>query len=179
MDGIKTKPAPRAIIIAGPNGAGKTTFAREFLPTEGNCPTFINADLIAAGLSPFRPESAAMEASRLMLEHVRRSAVKMENFAIETTLAGRSYLSMILHWQKLGYQVHLIFLQLSSVELAVQRVKYRVAQGGHNIPEPDIRRRYERGIDNFAKQYRSTVDSWQLYNANQWPPKLVDEGINS
>lgn len=170
--------AQRAIIIAGPNGAGKTTFAREFLPVEGNCPTFINADLIAQGLSPFQPESMAVEASRLMLERVRRMVAKLEDFAIETTLAGRAYLRMIREWHALGYQVELMFLQLPSADLAVERVKQRVAQGGHNIPEPDIRRRYERGRENFHNFYRNAVDAWQIFDASQWPPVLFDQGAN-
>ena len=114
--------SPRAIIIAGPNGAGKTTFAREFLPAEGNCPTFINADLIAQGLSPFRPELMAIEASRLMLERVRQMVAKRQDFAVETTLAGRVYLRMIREWKGLGYQVELMFLQLPSADLTVERV---------------------------------------------------------
>jgi predicted ABC-type ATPase len=108
MNDAASKPAPRAIIIAGPNGAGKTTFAREFLTAEGNCPTFINADLIAAGLSPFRPDAAAIEASRLMLDHVRQRVARREDFAVETTLAGRAYLRMIRDWQSLDYQVELM-----------------------------------------------------------------------
>ncbi|MEX0653933.1 MAG: zeta toxin family protein [Phycisphaeraceae bacterium] len=170
--------APRAIIIAGPNGAGKTTFAREFLPAEGNCPTFINADLIAEGLSPFRPESMAIEASRLMLEHVRQMVARREDFAIETTLAGRAYLRMIHEWKAVGYQVELMFLRLPSADLAVERVRQRVAQGGHNIPEPDIRRRFDRGIANFHQLYCAAVDAWQVFDASQWPPALIDEGVN-
>jgi len=170
---------PRAIIIAGPNGAGKTTFAREFLPAEGNCPTFINADLIAQGLSPFRPEAMAVEASRLMLERVRQTVANREDFAVETTLAGRAYLRMIREWRAAGYPVELMFLQLPSAELAVERVRQRVAQGGHNIPEPDIRRRFERGIPNFRQHYRSLVDAWQVFDASQWPPVLIDNGVNS
>ena len=173
------KLAPRAIIIAGPNGSGKTTFAREFLPVEGNCPTFINADLIAQGLSPFQPETMAVEASRLMLERVRQMVAKREEFAVETTLAGRAYLRMIREWKELGYQVELMFLQLPSAELAVERVRQRVAQGGHNIPERDIRRRFERGIANFNQLYRSAVDAWQVFDASQWPPVLIDNGVNS
>lgn len=170
---------PRAIIIAGPNGAGKTTFAREFLPVEGDCPTFINADLIAEGLSPFKPEAMAVEASRLMLERVRQMVAKRQDFAVESTLAGRAYLRMIREWQELGYQVELMFLQLPSADLAVERVRQRVAQGGHNIPEPDIRRRFERGIANFHQLYRVVVDAWQLYDASIWPPMLIDEGVRS
>ena len=169
----------RAIIIAGPNGAGKTTFAREFLPGEGNCPTFINADLIAQGLSPFRPEAMAVEASRLMLERVRQMVAKREDFAVETTLAGRAYLRMIREWRSVGYQVELMLLQLPAADLAVERVRERVAQGGHNIPEPDIRRRFERGIANFHQHYRTAVDAWQIYDASIWPPVLVDEGVRS
>jgi predicted ABC-type ATPase len=172
----KEEKAPRAWIIAGPNGAGKTTFARQFLIDEGDCPTFINADLIAEGLSPFRPEIMAVEASRLMLEHVRRRVAKLEDFAIETTLAGRAYINYIRQWHSLGYRVKLVFLELPNVELAIQRVRQRAAQGGHNIPEDDIRRRFRRSLENFHTIYRSMVDSWQLYDASQWPPVLIDEG---
>lgn len=176
MNDAASRTAPRAIIIAGPNGAGKTTFAREFLPNEGNCPTFINADLIAEGLSPFRPEAAAVEASRLMLNHVRQMVTRHEDFAVETTLAGRAYLRMIHDWKSLGYQVELMFLQLPSADLAVERVRQRVSQGGHNIPEADIRRRFERGLENFRHRYRDAVDAWQVFNASLWPPVLIDEG---
>ncbi len=171
-------PAPRAIIIAGPNGAGKTTFAREFLPAEGNCPTFINADLIAEGLSPFRPDLMALEASRLMLERIRQMAARREDFAIETTLAGRAYLRLIRTWQDAGYQVELMFLGLPSAELAIQRVRQRVEQGGHNVPEADIYRRFDRGLDNFRHLYRGIVNIWQIFDASQWPPVLTDEGVN-
>src|SRR5713226_71035 len=100
----------RVIIIAGPNGAGKSTFAQEFLPHEGGCPTFVNADLIAAGLSPFFPEAAALRAGRLMRAEIQRHARSGVDFAFETTLAGRSYARMIPAWRTAGYQVHLIFL---------------------------------------------------------------------
>ncbi len=171
-------PRPRALILAGPNGCGKTTFAREFLPVEGNCPTFINADLIAEGLSPFRPESMAIEASRLMLDHVRQAVAMRHDFAVETTLAGRAYLRMIHEWQSVGYQVELIFLQLPSPEMAVQRVRQRVAHGGHNIPEADIRRRFDRGIQNFHRYYRNAANAWQVFDASKWPPVIVGEGVS-
>ncbi len=169
----------RAIIIAGPNGAGKTTFAREFLPAEGNCPTFINANLIPQGLSPFQPEAMAVEASRLMLERVRKMVAEREDFAIKTTLAGRAYLRMIHQWKQLGYQVELMFLRLPAADLAIERVRQRVAQGGRNIPEPDIHRRFERGMANFNQHYRAAVDAWQIFDASQWPPLLIDEGVNA
>jgi len=176
MSKSPSNPCHRALIIAGPNGAGKTTFAREFLPAEGHCPTFINADLIAAGLSPFHPELMAVEASRLMLEHVRQMVAKREDFAVETTLAGRAYLSMIRQWKQIGYTVKIVFLRLDSPEMAVARVQHRVRMGGHNIPEPIIRRRYEKGWSNFQNMYKGLVDNWQIYDATTTPPILIDEG---
>src|SRR6185503_11583892 len=124
----------RILILAGPNGAGKTTFAREFLPDEAQCPTFVNADLIAAGLSPFRPEAAAMRAGRLMLELLDELVARHESFAFETTLADRGYARRIAVWQAAGYHVTILFLALPSADAAIQRVQERVAQGGHDIP---------------------------------------------
>ncbi|MBI1370876.1 MAG: AAA family ATPase [Planctomycetes bacterium] len=173
-----TSPVPRALIIAGPNGAGKTTFAREFLPAEGHCPTFINADLIAAGLSPFAPESANITAMRLMAERIRECVAERQDFAVESTLAGRTYANLIRNWRSIGYRVELLFLQLPSVELAIERVRQRVAQGGHDVPETDIRRRFNRGLENFQKRYRYIVNAWQVFDAGQWPPILLDEGVN-
>jgi len=131
----------KVIVIAGPNGAGKTTFAREFLPREADCPVFINADLIAAGLAPFAPESAALHAGRVMLAEMARHFAARDSFAFESTLAGRSYTSHIREWQAAGYRVKLIFLQLDSPETAIARVAQRVRQGGHDIPQATIRRR--------------------------------------
>ena len=102
-----------------------------------------------------------------------------QDFAVETTLAGRAYVRMIDEWQDAGYRVELIFLQLPSADMAIQRVRQRVAQGGHNVPEPDIRRRFDRGIENLHMLYRSAVDAWQVFDASQWPPILVDEGVRS
>lgn len=126
----------KIIIIAGPNGAGKTTFARDFLPSEAHTLRFINADLIAAGLAPFNPDSAAFKAGRLMLHEIDECVAAGHDFAFETTLPGLSYLRKIKCWQALGYQVKLWFLSLPSDDLAVARVAQRVMQGGHNIPEP-------------------------------------------
>ena len=162
------------IIIAGPNGAGKTTFAREFLPHEAACPTFINADLIAAGLSPFRPEAAARRAGRIMLEMIADCVRRRESFAIETTLSGRSYAQMIPRWKKAGYRVAIFFLELPSVELAIGRVADRVAQGGHDIPEPVIRRRFTKGKRNFLHLYKPLADAWRHYdNAGDIPLLLA------
>ena len=167
----------RIVIIAGPNGAGKTTFAREFLPNEANCPIFVNADLIAAGLSPFAPELAAFKAGRLMLEEIAVHAKRGENFAFETTLSGLTYARMIPVWRSSGYSVELAFLSLPDVEMAIERVAMRVKQGGHNVPEDVIRRRFAHGIANFER-YKWLVDSWQLYDNSGIPAVLIEEGQN-
>jgi predicted ABC-type ATPase len=171
---IETK---RIVIIAGPNGAGKTTFAREFLPNEANCPIFVNADLIAAGLSPFAPELAAFKAGRLMLEEIAAYVKREESFAFETTLSGLTYAQMIPLWRTSGYTVELAFLSLPDVEMAIERVAMRVKQGGHNIPVDVIRRRYVHGITNFTR-YKLLVDSWQLYDNSGIPAVLLEEGQN-
>jgi predicted ABC-type ATPase len=164
----------KIIIIAGPNGAGKTTIARDFLPSEAHTLRFINADLIAAGLAPFNPESAAFKAGRLMLHEIDECVAAGHDFAFETTLSGLSYLRKIKCWQALGYQVKLWFLSLPNDDLAVARVAQRVMQGGHNIPEDVIRRRFKAGLENFHKSYSKVVDSWALYDSYVHPPKLID-----
>ncbi|OBS32024.1 Zeta toxin family protein [Tepidimonas fonticaldi] len=167
-------PQRKVILIAGPNGAGKTTFAREFLPNEASCPTFVNADLIAAGLAPFAPQTAAVQAGRLMLEELERHFRAGRSFAFETTLSGRAYLRHIRRWQQAGYWVELIFLQLGSADEAVGRVQQRVRQGGHDIPEPVIRRRFEAGLANFRQHYAPAVDAWALYDNSGELPVLLD-----
>lgn len=164
------------VIIAGPNGAGKTTFAREFLPNEAGCPIFVNADLIAAGLSPFAPERAALKAGRLMLEAIAEHVAQGESFAFETTLAGLTYARMIPRWRQAGYVVKLIFLSLPDAEMALARVAARVAQGGHNVPEDVVRRRFAAGIGNFHRCYQRLVDTWLHYDNAASPPELLDEG---
>ena len=161
------------IIIAGPNGAGKTTFAREFLPQEADCPTFINADLIAQGLSPFRPEAAAVRAGRIMLEMIADCVRRGESFAIETTLSGRGYARMIAEWKEAGFAITIFFLELPTVELAVQRVADRVAQGGHDIPEAVIRRRFAAGKRNFLILYKPLADAWRHYDNAAEKPMLL------
>ena len=169
----------RIVIIAGPNGAGKTTFAREFLPNEASCPIFINADLIAAGLSPFAPEQAAFKAGRLMLEAIGEHVARGESFAFETTLSGLTYAHMIPRWRQAGYSVKLIFLSLHDVDMALARVAARVAQGGHDVPEVTVRRRFSAGIRLFRDCYRLLVDSWLLYDNSQNIPLLLEEGIRT
>ncbi len=164
----------RIIIIAGPNGAGKTTFAQEFLPQEAHCPIFINADLIAAGLSPFAPEAAAIKAGRLMLQTIREHVNAGNSFAFETTLSGRGYARAIPRWRGLGYHVKLIFLDLPHVENAIERVAERVRQGGHDIPEATIRRRYAAGRLNFIQLYKPLVDAWLYMDHSVRPARLLD-----
>ena len=164
----------KIIIIAGPNGAGKTTFAREFLPQEAGCPVFVNADLIAAGLSPFAPERAAIQAGRLMLDAIAQHVVRRESFAFETTLSGRAYARQIPQWRQLGYHVELFFLSLPSADVAVQRVAERVRQGGHDIPETTIRRRFVSGRRLFSDVYQPLVDKWVLYDNAGDEPVMMD-----
>ncbi len=166
----------KIVIIAGPNGAGKTTFAIEFLPNEAGCPAFVNADLIAAGIAPFQPEKSAIRAGKLMLEEIKAHVLKGESFAFETTLSGRGYGRMIPEWQAIGYRVKLIFLSLPNVEMAIERVATRVAQGGHDVPEAIIRRRFEAGIRNFNKIYKSLVDAWTLYDNSGEAPDMLKQG---
>jgi len=163
----------RIIIIAGPNGAGKTTFAREFLPQEAHCPDFINADLIAAGLSPFNPETAALHAGRLMLEEMASRLADGRSFAFETTLSGVTYARRISEWKRLGYHIKLIFLSLATVDMAVARVSARVAQGGHGVPEAVIRRRFEAGLRNFDRVYKPLVNTWVHYDNSGPLPRRV------
>jgi predicted ABC-type ATPase len=168
----------KIIIIAGPNGAGKTTFARSFLPEEAQCPRFINADLIAAGLSPFAPETAALKAGRLMLGEIADCVRKGESFAFETTLSGHGYLGRIRQWREQGYHVSLYFLCLPDAESAIARVAERVRQGGHDIPEAVIRRRFAAGLRNLEALYKNEVDTWAKYDNVGERPALLEWGEN-
>lgn len=167
---------PRALIISGPNGSGKTTFAREFLLSEAACPIFINADLIAEGLSPLQPQAGIPKAMRLMAEQLHESVAARQDFAIESTLAGRTYVSLIREWHAVGYRVKIIYLWLDCVDLAIERVRLRVASGGHDVPEDVIRRRFDRGWANFNGLYRPVADAWQVYNCSGPAPELLEEG---
>ncbi len=155
---------PHVIIIAESNGAGKTTAAPALLNQALNVSHFVNADTIAAGLSAFAPEKAAIQAGRAMLERMYHLANDAENFAFETTLASRSFAPWIVELKKNGYFFHLTFLLLDSADLAVSRVAERVKMGGHFVPEETIRRRYITGLKNFFGLYTPIADSWQMYD---------------
>lgn len=167
------KSAPELFVIAGPNGAGKTTFAREFLPRFAKCREFVNADLIAGGLSPFSPGAAAMEAGRIMLGKIGELAAQRHTFAFETTLSGRGYLTLFRRLRLEGYRIHILFLWLPRVELAIGRVKERVRRGGHSVSEHDIRRRFARGVRNLLTEYHPLVDTWGLFDNSGSDPRLI------
>jgi predicted ABC-type ATPase len=179
---MKKKPKnkrPTVYVIAGPNGAGKTTFAAKFLPNKVKCREFLNADLIAAGLSPFAPETQDMRAGRLLLERISELSELRVDFAFETTLSGRTHSRRLLTMKSQGYKVVLFFLWLPDPELAVARVESRVRQGGHNVPEADIRRRFDAGLRNLFRLYRPILDQWELYDASKFPPRLIASEENS
>lgn len=165
---------PEVYVIAGPNGAGKTTFARTFLPEEVRCLQFVNADLIASGLSPFDPTAAAVRAGRLMLGEIGRLMNEKTDFAFETTLSGRSWLLWFKRLKAREYGINLFYLWVDSPELAVNRVAERVRQGGHHVPEDVIRRRYNRGLSNFFQVYSPLADNWTLFdNTASWPVRIA------
>jgi len=159
---------PHLYIIAGPNGAGKTTFARRFLPDYAKCFEFVNVDLIAGGLSPFDPERAALRAGRIMLEQIHSLAERGLDFGFETTLSGKTYVRLLQGMKKGGYLIHIFFLWINDVELALERIKLRVRNGGHAIPEATVRRRFGRSLANFLRVYKPLADSWTIFdNVNQ------------
>jgi len=173
---LRSVRAPRCIVIAGPNGAGKTTFAREFLPREAGVIHFVNADLIASGLSPLQPELAARHGGRLLLMELNRLAKARKNFAFETTLSGRTYLKLLAQWKAEGYRIEMVFLSLPSPGLALQRIAARVRQGGHDVPRADVVRRFHRSRENFQLLYRGLADKWYLYDNSGPLPRLQEEG---
>ena len=166
-------------IISGPNGAGKTTASYSVLPKILHCKEFVNADEIARGLSPFNPESVAIEAGRLMLSRIKDLLSKNESFSIETTLATRSYFRLIEKAHQQGYEVTLLYFWLKSPEQAMERVAERVSKGGHNIPQDIIVRRYYEGIDNLFQIYMPIVDTWILVNNSETPRSIIASGGNN
>lgn len=164
---------PTCWIIAGPNGAGKTTFALEYLPAVANCRHFINADLIAAGLSPLAPERQLLAASRLFLHEIEDCILARQDFAFETTLAGRSYLKLLQRLQVQGWRVELIYLALPSAEMSRLRVAERVAHGGHDIPAVDIARRFPRSLHNLFQFFCPQVSQTRCLMNSGEIPELV------
>jgi predicted ABC-type ATPase len=160
-------------IVGGPNGAGKTTFAQQFLPIYANCKTFINADHIAADMSPFSPDTAAFPAGRLMLEEIALRSKRHEDFGFETTLSGHGHLNLIRELKREGYKVIFFFVCLPTVEVSLSRVRDRVLRGGHNIPEDVVRRRFGRSIQNFLYDYRPLADSWTLFDNSGMAPRVM------
>ena len=160
-------------IIAGPNGVGKTTFAREFLPNFANCKNFVNADLIAQGMAPFSPETAAIRAGRMMLREIRSFTKKRVTFAFETTLSGRSYVRMLRRLKAQGYKIHIFFLWVETADLALSRVAERVSRGGHDVPESVVRRRFHRSTENFLDVYRHMAHSWTLFDNSRDTPVRI------
>lgn len=165
------------IVIAGPNGAGKSTTAPSLLKGTLKVTEFVNADLIAQGLSGFQPESAVFHAGRVMLERIHYLAKKQIDFAFETTLASRTFAPWIADLSKTGYDFHLVFLWLPNEDFAIARVVERVRMGGHNVPEETIRRRYHAGLRNFSRLYKPLADFWRFYdNSQPAGPRLIASG---
>lgn len=164
---------PKLYIIAGPNGSGKTIFVRRFLPFYTDCINFVNADLIASGLSPFSPEIAAIKAGKLMLEEIDAFRKRHADFAFETTLSGKTYVKLLKEMKIGGYEIHIYFLWLRNVDLALKRVAERVAMGGHDVPAGTVRRRFERGLHNLFHLYRSFADSWTIFDNSELAPRVV------
>lgn len=160
-------------IIAGPNGAGKTTFATRFLPEYVKCPNFINADLIAQGLSPFKPRLVAIKSGKIVLQQIKEFSKRGVDFAFETTLSGKLYVNLFSELKKKDYTLHLFFLWIPNPDLAISRIKERVLEGGHNVPDSDVRRRFNRSISNFFNLYKPIVDLWMLFDNSKTKPVLI------
>lgn len=166
---------PILYVIGGCNGAGKTTFAREFLPKEVKCLRFLNADEIARGLSPFDPGAAAVRAARFLLTEFRLCIRSRQTFALESTLSGRTYLSMFRQARELGFAIRIHYLWLPTVSLAMARVRERVKKGGHGVAAPELRRRFHRSRVLFAGAYARLADQWAVWDNQSSPPRLAAE----
>lgn len=175
IDGVISAKEKRCIVIAGPNGAGKTTFAREFLPKETDVVHFVNADLIAAGLSALKPEIAAVAAGRVFLAELDRLARSNVSFAFETTLSRRTYVARLKRWKTAGYSVEIAYLKIDSPALALKRIASRVKQGGHDVPREDVVRRFARSWANFEGIYRPLADQWSVYDNSGSVPRLLEQ----
>jgi predicted ABC-type ATPase len=171
---------PNLYIIAGPNGAGKTTYARDFLPAEMRCHEFVNADLIAAGVSPFAPAQAGFEAGRIMIRRLRQLLAGRKDFAFETTLSGYGYIPMLEEAQAAGYRIRMDFLWVASLEVTLERIRQRVRKGGHDIPSEVQQRRFGKGIRMLIDHYRPLLDEWRIYDntgEEPWPVVSQRQGI--
>lgn len=164
------------LVIAGPNGAGKSTSAPLLVHQTAGIDRYLNADAIARGFSPFQPDLSAIAAGRLMIAHMNELRQTRQSFAIETTLAGVRLADHLGDLRANGYRVHLFYLWLPSADVAVTRVRQRVALGGHSIPEDTIRRRYFRSLRNLFKIYQPTVDSWRVFDNARTTPTLIARG---
>ena len=169
------KKAPLCVVIAGPNGAGKTTFAREFLPAHHGIIHFVNADLVASGLSPLRPQLAARAAGRLVLAELRRLAKERCDFAFETTLSGLGYARLLSGLKARGYRLEMVYLQIGSPQLARHRIAARVKQGGHDVPKKDVERRFVRSWENFQSLYRGLANRWTVFDNSGPTPRFLDQ----
>ena len=167
---------PKLYIISGCNGSGKTTASYTLLPDFLNCREFVNSDEFAKSLSPFNPSSASVTASRYMLMKINYLLERREDFAVETTLATRSLIKIVREAQGMGYEVTVLYFWLSSPEMAIQRVHDRVLTGGHNIPDPVVRRRYVMGLQYFFESYIPVIDNWILADNSKPPFTIVAEG---
>ena len=172
----RKRPKPRCVVIAGPNGAGKTTFARDYLPAIAGLIHFVNVDLIAGGISPLRPELAAVTAGRLVLRELDRLVEAKADFAFESTLSGLRYAKRMQDWKAQGYSIEIVYIRLPSPQLALSRVAARVKQGGHDVARSDVLRRYKRGWVNFLEVYRPLADHWTIYDNSEATPKLLERG---
>lgn len=171
---------PLVVVIAGPNGAGKSTSAPLLLQNALAVHEFVNADVIASGLSAFHPENVAITAGRMMLRRMKALAAKRADFAFETTLASRTFAPWLDRLRATGYRAQLIFLSLPSPDLAVERVAERVRVGGHQVPSAVVRRRFKVGLRNFFSLYRQRVDAWQMFdNSGLAGPRLIASGSGS
>jgi predicted ABC-type ATPase len=168
---------PRAVILAGPNGAGKSTLAPELLSQDTGIDHFLNTDLIAAGLSPLLSGPADVEAGKLMIQRLDHVVSQGEDFAVETTLSGTWLAKRIPRWRELGYRVELYYLWLSDSNIAIERVQRRVVQGGHDVPDADVRRRFVRGWRLFQSTYRDLVDVWVVYDVSGDTPVRMEGHI--
>jgi predicted ABC-type ATPase len=164
---------PTIYVIAGCNGAGKTTFAKEFLPKEVKCFRFLNADEMARGISPLKPSAGAMRAGRLMLTEIGESLKRRETFGLESTLSGKTYIRLFREARKLGYEIELHYLWLSSPAQAIERVRERVRMGGHHVPAVDIRRRFKRSLTHLLGDYLPLAMRWAVWDSRELPVKQL------